>query len=267
MTPLGIVVPGLLGRMGRLVAAAACRDARWALVGATVRAGRAEAGADIGSLVGAPPVGRVARASLEKALEDVTTACVVVDFTTPGNASAHAEACVARGVPLVVGTTGLTSADRASLESAARTVPVLISANMSVGAHLVAQLAAQAARTLENADVEIVELHHKRKKDAPSGTALMMARAVATARGDHAALCTSRTGEAPRVPGEVGVFGVRGGDVVGEHTVYLFVDGERVELTHRATDRAIFATGALRAAGWLAQAKPGLYAMTDVLAP
>jgi 4-hydroxy-tetrahydrodipicolinate reductase len=136
---------------------------------------------------------------------------------------------------------------------------------MSVGAHLVAKLAGEAARTLEGADVEIVELHHKRKKDAPSGTALMMARAVAKARGQAETFRTVRSGDAPRVEGEIGVLGVRGGDVVGEHTVYLFVEGERVELTHRVSDRSIFAKGALRAARWLAQAGPGLHTMADVL--
>lgn len=266
----GIVVPGLLGRMGRLVARAACADPRFVLVGATVRAGRADLGADVGEVLGEGSMGHRVCSALPEALAAATEAehgpVVVVDFTTPGNATAHAEACAARGVAMVVGTTGLLPDDKAALEAAARTIPVLVSANMSVGAHLVAQLAGQAARTLEHADVEVVELHHKRKRDAPSGTALMMARAVAAARGAPSPLRTSRTGDALRTDGEIGVFAVRGGDVVGEHTVYLFVDGERVELTHRATDRSIFATGALRAAAWLAGAKPGLYSMADVLA-
>jgi 4-hydroxy-tetrahydrodipicolinate reductase len=265
----GIVVPGLFGRMGRLVALAAREDERFALIGATLRKDRPEVGQDIGLALERGPNGRVVKASLDEALADPlpyqTRGTVVVDFTTPGNARAHAAACIARGASLVVGTTGLLPDDALALEEASKKIAVLVSANMSVGAHLVARLAAQAATTLEDADVEIVELHHKRKKDAPSGTALMMARAVAEARGKQEPFRTSRSGDAPRVPGEIGVFGVRGGDVVGEHTVYLFVEGERVELTHRVSDRSIFAKGALRAARWLATAKPGMYSMADVL--
>jgi 4-hydroxy-tetrahydrodipicolinate reductase len=268
-TRTGIVVPGLFGRMGRLVALAAREDERFALVGATLKKDRPEVGQDIGVALERGPTGRNVTATLEDALGAPlpfsTQGTVVVDFTTPGNARAHARACMAHGAALVVGTTGLLPDDTLALEEAARTIPVLVSANMSVGAHLVAELAARAAKTLEEADVEIVELHHKRKKDTPSGTALMMARAVAEARGTREPLRTVRSGDAPRLEGEIGVFGVRGGDVVGEHTVYLFVDGERVELTHRVSDRAIFARGALRAARWLGRAAPGLYAMADVL--
>lgn len=266
---VGIVVPGLFGRMGRLVALAAREDERHALVGATLRRDRPEVGQDIGLALERGPNGRVVHASLVEALATPVSfqarGTVVVDFTTPGNGRAHADACKAHGAAWVVGTTGLTPDDTLAIEDAARTVPVLVSANMSVGAHLVAQLAARAAQVLEDADVEVVELHHKRKKDAPSGTALMMARAVAAARGQGEVLRTSRSGEAPRVAGEIGVSAVRGGDVVGEHTVYLFVDGERVELTHRVSERGIFARGALRAARFLASARPGLYKMGDVL--
>lgn len=264
-----IVVPGLLGRMGRLVALAARDDARCALVGATLREDRPEIGGDIGLALEKGPCGRVVHATLEEALEQELpghmAGTVVVDFTTPGNARAHAQACIAKGAALVVGTTGLLPDDTIALEQASQQIPVLVSANMSVGAHLTARLAALAATTLEGADVEIVELHHKHKKDAPSGTALMMARAVAKARGQKDTFRTARSGDAPRVVDEIGVFGVRGGDVVGEHTVYLFVEGERVELTHRVSDRSIFAKGALRAARWLVGARPGLYTMADVL--
>lgn len=266
---VGIVVPGLFGRMGRLVALAARDDERHALVGATLKKDRPEVGQDIGVALERGPNGRVVHPTLAEALAAPapfqTRGTVVVDFTTPGNGRAHADACKAHGAAWVVGTTGLTPDDTLAIEDAARAVPVLVSANMSVGAHLVAQLAARAATVLEDADVEVVELHHKKKKDAPSGTALMMARAVAQARGQGEVFRTARSGEAPRVHGEVGVLAVRGGDVVGEHTVYLFVDGERVELTHRVSDRGNFARGALRAARFLAAARPGLYAMKDVL--
>lgn len=267
---VGIVVPGLFGRMGRLVALAARDDERHALVGGTLKPDRPEVGQDIGSALERGPNGRVIHATLAEALAAKlpfqTRGTVVVDFTTSGNGRVHAEACRAHAAAWVVGTTGLTPDDTLAIEQAARTVAVLVSANMSVGAHLVAQLAARAAATLEGADVEVVELHHRRKQDAPSGTALMMARAVAEARGQGEVLRTSRSGQAPRVQGEIGVLAVRGGDVVGEHTVYLFVDGERVELSHRVSDRGIFARGALRAARFLAGARPGLYTMKDVLA-
>lgn len=267
---VGIVVPGLFGRMGRLVALLAREDWRCALIGATLKKDRPELGSDIGSALERGPNGRVIRATLGDALAEPlpfqTRGTVVVDFTTPGNGRMHADACRAHRAAWVVGTTGLTPDDTLAIEDAAKSVPVLVSANMSVGAHLVAQLAARAALALEGADVEVVELHHKNKKDAPSGTALMMARAVAEARGQGEVLRTGRSGEAPRSPGEIGLSAVRGGDVVGEHTVYLFVDGERVELTHRVADRGIFARGALRAARFLAGARPGLYGMKDVLA-
>lgn len=266
---VGIVVPGLFGRMGRLVALAARDDERHALVGGTLKKDRPEVGADLGTALERGPNGRVVHATLAEALAAPlpfqTRGTVVVDFTTPGNGRAHAEACQAHGAAWVVGTTGLTPDDTLAIEEASRRVPVLVSANMSVGAHLVAELAARAAGVLEDADVEVVELHHKKKKDAPSGTALMMARAVAEARGQGEVFRTARSGEALRVPGEIGVLAVRGGDVVGEHTVYLFVDGERVELTHRVSDRGNFARGALRAARFLAGARPGLFAMKDVL--
>lgn len=266
---VAIVVPGLFGRMGRLVALAARDDERHALAGATLKKDRPEVGQDIGLALERGPNGRVVQASLSEALAAPApfkaSATVVVDFTAPGNGRAHADACRAHGAAWVVGTTGLTPDDTLAIEDAARTVPVLVSANMSVGAHLVAELAARAARVLEGADVEVVELHHRKKKDAPSGTALMLARAVAEARGQGEVLRTVRSGDAPRSAGEIGVLAVRGGDVVGEHTVYLFVDGERVELTHRVSDRGMFARGALRAARFLAGARPGLYAMKDVL--
>ncbi len=266
---VGIVVPGVFGRMGRLVALAARDDERHALVGGTLKGDRPEVGHDLGLALERGPTGRTIHATLAEALAAPlplqTRGTVVIDFTTPGNGRAHAGACRAHGAAWVVGTTGLTPDDTLAIEEAARSVPVLVSANMSVGAHLVAELAARAARVLEGADVEVVELHHRKKKDAPSGTALMMARAVAEARGQGEVLRTARTGEAPRAAGEIGVLAVRGGDVVGEHTVYLFVDGERVELAHRVSDRGMFARGALRAARFLAAARPGLYAMKDVL--
>jgi 4-hydroxy-tetrahydrodipicolinate reductase len=190
---------------------------------------------------------------------------VVVDVSTPGSTRAHVAACVAARAPLLIGTTGLSADDVAAVDEAAGAIPILVAANLSPGAHLVALLAAQAARAMREADVEIVEVHHKKKKDAPSGTALMLAAAVERARGG-ARIVTARQGEALRQAGDIGVVAVRGGDVVGEHTVSFFVEGERVELAHKVSDRAIFARGALLAARFLSTSKPGRYQMTDVLA-
>ena len=250
---VGVVVTGVQGRMGALVAEAARSDPRTTLLAATARAPL---------VIDVPVV-----TSLESALRETQGTRVVIDFTTPGSTQQHAKWCAEHGVALVVGTTGLDDNDRAALERASHRVPVLVAANTSRGAHLLASLAKTAARVLPDSDVEIVEIHHKRKKDSPSGTAIMLEQAVAQARklDPTDVLVTSRSGHAPRSADEVGVFGVRGGDVVGEHTVYLFLDGERIELTHRVSDRRIFAAGALHAAIAIAERGPGLVHMADVL--
>ena len=193
----------------------------------------------------------------------------VVDVSTPGSTAKTVAACAAAGVPVLIGTTGLSTDDKDAVDAAARDVAVIVAANLSPGAHLVALLAGQAAKAMADADVEIVEVHHKKKKDAPSGTALMLASSVEKARtqlGKRSRIVKAREGEALRQDGDIGVVAVRGGDVVGEHTVSFFVDGERVELVHKVSDRGIFARGALLAARFLAGRPAGRYQMTDVLA-
>ncbi len=202
--------------------------------------------------------------NLEQRLKRHSDDSVVVDVATPGSTAQHVASCLVQGVPLVIGTTGLSSADQAAIDDAARSIPVLVAANLSPGAHLVALLATMAAKAMPDADVEIVEVHHRKKKDAPSGTALMLAKAVEQARGS-ARIVTAREGVALREPGDIGVVAVRGGDVVGEHTVGFFVDGERVELVHKVSDRGIFAKGALQAARFLVGKAPGRYQMSEVL--
>jgi len=261
VTSLGIVLVGPRGRLGRLVLDEVQARTSAVLVGAVHRA-----------VTPSLPDDEVCvRASLDDVLADVRppepgAPIVVVDVATAGSTAAHAEACAKHGVPLVCATTGLSDADRAALSAAAQRTAVLVAANLSPGAHLVALLAAQAAAAMAHADCEIVEVHHRLKKDAPSGTALMLADAVAEGRGDPKArrVC-AREGEAKRQDGDIGVVAVRGGDVVGEHTVTFFAAGERVELVHKVSDRAVFAKGALDAAAFLAGRAPGLYAMTDVL--
>lgn len=265
-TPLGIVVPGVPGRMGQLLAAAALDDDRHRLVGATARPGSDAVDTDVGVVIGRSACGETVRETLAAALRDDDQDRVVIDFSAPAALGAHLDAAVSAKVPVLVGTTGLEDAHHAALNAAAEHIPVLLAANTSLGANLLSAFAKQAAAALEGAEAEVVELHHRGKKDSPSGTALLLARAIAEGRGESApTLRTAREGYAPREAAEIGVFGVRGGTVAGEHTAYFFLDDERVELTHRVTDRAIFARGALTAARFLRGRPAGRYTMADVL--
>lgn len=271
MSAVPLIVPGAAGRMGRLIARAAVRDEGYEVVAATARPGSDAVGLDVGVLTGGRAVGVLAGDRLDDTLlameEGKRADGVIIDFTRPDLCEVHV-ACAKRfGLGLVVGTTGLSDGAIAAIDDAAATVPIIVASNCSLGANLLMALTRLATKALPDADVEIVELHHRNKRDAPSGTALSIAAAAASARDLplKEQLVTTRSGEAPREPGEIGVFGLRGGDVAGEHTAYLFLDGERVELTHRATDRRIFASGALRAAGWLSGRAAGRYEMRDVL--
>jgi 4-hydroxy-tetrahydrodipicolinate reductase len=262
---IDVVVSGAAGRMGREIVRLVAASSALRLHGAVDRA-PAALGQDALALSGLP-AGRVqVVASLAEALPG---AGVVIDFTTFEASAAHAEACAAAGVPLVIGSTGFTPEARARVAAAARRIPVLLSPNMSVGVNVLFELVRRAAAVLGDAyDVEIVELHHKRKKDAPSGTAMKLAEVAAEALGRDAArdLAFARHGMIGERPArEIGVQTVRGGDIVGEHTVYFCGEGERLELTHRATAREQFARGAVRAAAWLPGRAPGLHDMADVL--
>ena len=194
---------------------------------------------------------------------------VYVDFTTPASTRAAAELAVQRKLPAVIGTTGLGADAEHAVDALAKVAPVVISANFSLGVNLVLGLVKTAARVLgPEWDAEVVETHHRAKRDAPSGTALAIARAIADGHGvDYDAVKRhARDGEiGPRPLGQIGVSAVRGGDVVGEHVAYFFGAAERVEIAHRASSRAIFAVGALRAAAWVVGKPPGRYSMLDVL--
>lgn len=194
---------------------------------------------------------------------------VVIDFTSHAAAVDHAALASRHGKPLVVGTTGLDTVEEAALITAAQKAPVFYTANMSLGVNLLLALVEQAAARLSREfDIEIFEAHHRNKTDAPSGTALALGKAAAKGRGvkleDALVMHTPATG-VPRVSGAIGFSVFRGGDVVGEHTVTFAGAGERLELAHKATDRAIFARGAVKAALWLRDKKPGLYTMRDLL--
>jgi 4-hydroxy-tetrahydrodipicolinate reductase len=262
---INVVVSGAAGRMGREIVRLVAASDRLRLHGAVDRA-PGGLGQDACALAGLPPGGVRVVEALEPAL---TGAGAVIDFTHFEASAAHAEACAAAGVPLVIGSTGFTAGARARVAAAATRIPVLLSPNMSVGVNVLFELVRQAAAVLGDAyDVEIVELHHKKKKDAPSGTAMKLAEVAAAALGRDAAadLTFARHGMIGERPArEIGVQTVRGGDIVGEHTVFFCGEGERLELTHRATAREQFARGAVRAAAWLPGRAPGLYDMADVL--
>jgi 4-hydroxy-tetrahydrodipicolinate reductase len=193
---------------------------------------------------------------------------VVVDFSEPAGFDAALAHCAANRVALVSGTTGLDIAQLTALDAAAQTIPVLHAANFSLGIAVLTRALREAAAALPGWDLEIVEAHHARKVDAPSGTALALGRAAAAARGQDfdAVALLSREGQVgARRSGTIGFASIRAGDIVGEHTALLATHGERLELSHRATDRSIFARGALHAAAWLAGKPPGAYSLDDVL--
>lgn len=188
----------------------------------------------------------------------------VIDFTVPAATRAHIELAAAHKKALIIGTTGLSSEDEDAIKDAAKKTAIVYSANMSLGVNLLLALVEQAAAKLgPEWDIEIFEAHHKHKVDSPSGTALALGKAASKGRGEAPFAAIDRAGK--RKSGEIGYAVTRGGDVVGEHTVYFYGEGERIELSHIATNRALFARGALRAAQWLEGKKPGLYSLKDVL--
>lgn len=253
----GISVFGAGGRMGRGLLSEVLTHTNARLVGALEHDEHPQLGRDV--VKGAPSLS----ADLDTALADSD---VIIDFSSPAGTVRVAEAAAVAGVALVTGTTGLTEEQQDRVIELAGTIPVVASPNMSVGVNALLGLVFRAARALEDWDAEVHEIHHSAKKDAPSGTALAIAEAIAAGRDlSHDHIRTSRTGFAPRLLDEIGVMASRGGDVVGEHTTFFFGLGERLELTHRATDRRIFVRGAVRAALWVVGKAPGLYSMQDVL--
>lgn len=208
----------------------------------------------------------VARASGGQFFDDSQTGDVIVDFSRPELCARSLEFARSRGVPVVIGTTGIENELQQQIETASETIPICQAANFSLGVNVLHELVARAAAALPSGfEIEIAEIHHRWKVDAPSGTALALGRTAAQARGlDHAqAAKTERTGA--RGKDEIGYQAARGGDVAGEHTVMFLGDGERLELTHRASHRSVFARGAVHAARWLIEQPPGLYSMRDVM--
>jgi 4-hydroxy-tetrahydrodipicolinate reductase len=266
VAPTRVAVVGAAGRMGRTLVAA-CSDAPGLSLGAaTERSGAAVVGRDAGEVAGVGRLGVPIVDSLERALGQFD---VVIDFTTPEATLGHVEVCRGAGKRMVIGTTGLSAEQRGAAAEAARDVALVLAPNMSVGVNLCLRLLELTAGVLgDEVDIEIIEAHHRNKVDAPSGTALRMGEVIAGALGRDLERCAvygreGRTG--PRARDTIGFETIRAGDIVGEHTVLFAGEGERVEITHRASSRMTFARGALRAARWVAARDPGLYDMQDVL--
>lgn len=263
-----IGITGAAGRMGRMLASAisesgdACQ-----LVAAIERPESSLLGADMGELMGGDPSGTLITADLAAVADQID---VLIDFTVPEATLHNAGICASNELPMVVGTTGFTEDQADALAATVASVPFCQSSNFAPGVNLTFRLVEAAAKALaDTVDIEIIETHHRHKIDAPSGTALSLGDAVASALGqDATALAVhgreGRTGARDRK--SIGFHAVRGGDVVGDHTVIFAGDGERLEITHRASSRMAFAQGAVRAACWLVQQPPGRYSMQDVLA-
>lgn len=256
---------GANGRMGKMVVKAVTEAEEAVLAAAGVRAGSAELNVDAGSLAGVAPLG----IATTDRIDAILAADVAIDFTLPEPTLAHAAAAAAAGTPFVTGTTGLSTDQEAELAKLAARIPIVYAPNMSVGVNLLLALVERVAGTLgETWDIEIVEMHHNRKVDAPSGTAVGLGRAAATGRGrafEDVAVLSREGHTGPRVPGQIGFATLRGGDVIGEHTVVFAGPAERIEIGHRAGGRHIFANGAVAAARWVVGKAPGLYSMRDVL--
>ncbi len=261
MSDVRVAVVGASGRMGRAIVRLARETSGVEIVCAIAAT---EVGADVGELAGIGRTGVVVAQDLAGIA--AARANVAIDFSGPAATVALAGLAENAGFAIVSGTTGLDDASRAALDRASSRVPVLWEANMSAGVHLLADLVRRAvAAAGPGFDIEIVEAHHRLKVDAPSGTALLLADAAREARA-ATKLVHGREGRpGARDATEIGMHAVRGGDVVGDHSVHLLGDGERIELTHRATNRDVFARGALRVAAWIAGKPAGRYRMIDVL--
>ena len=262
---LKLAIFGAAGRMGQGLIEAIHQSDDLALVGALLEPGDEQTGRDIGEIAGVGSINVLATDQPARALEE---AQVAIDFTLPKATFANIRACEQAGVAMVTGTTGLSKDQDRRLEQRAWKIPALFAPNMSIGVNLLYSLVAQAAESLgPDYDIEVIESHHKHKRDAPSGTALAIGQVIADARGvrlnKHGVF--KRQGDSPRKTGDIGFSVIRAGDIAGEHTVLFGTDGERLEITHRASSRQTFISGALRAARWLVDKEPGLYRMSDVL--
>lgn len=260
-----IGVTGITGRMGRTIASLVLQDSVVELSSALARTGHENE--DLGEFLGFGKTGGKIYTNVDQFIQSCDA---VIDFSSPALSLEMAEKCAQFKKVLVCGTTGFSDGEKQKFASYAKETAIIWSSNMALGVNLLMNLAEKVAHLLhDDFDVEIVEMHHKNKIDAPSGTALSLGAAVAQGRGVDLKVVgkTTRSGkEAKREKGEIGFASLRGGDVIGDHTVIFAGDGERIELTHKASNRDIFAKGAIRAAIWGSAKQPGFYSMRDVLA-
>ena len=261
-----IAVAGVSGRMGKTLVEAIAASEKSTLGAATERAGSDTIGQDVGPLCGVAPMGVVIVSSLFEVLDDFDT---LIDFTSPEATLAHLKTCAEAGKNVVIGTTGFSDAQKEEIQQASLQTSVVFAPNMSVGVNLCFKLLEVAAGILgEDSDIEIIEAHHRHKKDAPSGTALKMGEIIADTLGRDLKECAvygreGVTGERDRQT--IGFETIRAGDIVGDHTVMFAGAGERIEITHKSNSRMTYASGAVRAALWLDSQQNGLFDMHDVL--
>jgi 4-hydroxy-tetrahydrodipicolinate reductase len=264
-SPTRIAVIGAAGKMGRAIVKVIAETERAALAVAVDRPDAPDMNGNAYALAGLAGGHVLVRAALPAKGE----ADVWIDFSSTATAVTNARAAADAGAALVLGTTGLRGSDKEEIAIAARSTPIVFTPNMSVGVNVLLDVVARTAKLLgPDYDLEIVETHHRQKRDAPSGTALRLAEALAEATGrdlDRTAVYERKGDTGPRTKEEIGLQTIRGGDVVGDHTVYFLGLGDRIEITHRASSRETFARGAVRAALWLSGRAPGLYDMRDVL--
>ncbi|WP_257263753.1 4-hydroxy-tetrahydrodipicolinate reductase [Endozoicomonas sp. ONNA2] len=261
-----VAVMGAAGRMGRMLVKAVATDGHCQLGAAIIKPGDSLLGVDAGDLAGVGPMGVPLTDNLAAAVDDFD---VLIDFTTPGLTMLNVALCRQHGKGIVIGTTGLGNDQKAQLAKAAENMAMVFAPNMSIGVNLVFKLLEMAAKVLgDDADIEVIEAHHRHKVDSPSGTALKMGEVVADALGRDLKTCAvfGREGyTGPRDRETIGFATVRAGDVIGDHTVLFACEGERVEITHKASSRVIYARGSLRAVHFLSDKKSGLFDMQDVL--
>ncbi|WP_412553247.1 4-hydroxy-tetrahydrodipicolinate reductase [Shimia sp. MIT1388] len=262
----GIVITGVSGRMGQMLIKTVSESDKVRLVGAVEREGHDWVGRDVGEAMGGAALGVTVT---DQPLEAFAKAQAVIDFTAPAATIAFAKLAAQARAVHVIGTTGMTEEDIAQLEPCARHAVIVRAGNMSLGVNLLTKLTEKVAAALdEDFDIEVIEAHHHHKVDAPSGTALMLGEAAAEGRGVDLVDVSDRARDGitgARKKGDIGFSVIRGGDIVGEHDVLFAAAGERIVLRHQATDRAIFARGAVKAAIWGQDQKPGEYDMFDVL--
>lgn len=260
------VIAGAAGRMGGTITRLVHADKDLELVGAFEKMGHPKIGQDVGELVGLGKVGIEVSGGLEEVIERGE---VIIDFTFHTASLNHLRMAKAHDKAIVIGTTGFTEEEMKEVKDMAPEVRCVLSPNMSIGVNLLFRIIPEIAKVLgEDYDIEIVEMHHRMKKDAPSGTAVKLAQLLAQALGrdlDRVGIYSRKGIVGERKSEEIGVLALRGGDVVGEHTVFFAGLGERIEVTHRASSRETFARGALRAAKWIVHQEKGLYDMLDVL--